>query len=388
VSVRWDGYPSLRLGRGTHIDFRARIQREVIGSQAPLGEDDPSELDLTRRRVGVEGEIGGIVGFQVERELGVEIDAWRDVYADYRQFDAVRVQAGKFKLPFSLDANTSSANLDFVYRSRAASELAPGRDRGGMVHGRVFSRAVQYEIGLFDHDGRNARPRDTDRVFGGRTVAARARAAPFPSPLLEDLTLGMAMTRSEVPEGYPALRGRTALDARFFSPRLWVKGARQRVGLEVRWRPGPFSVTAEHIRLTDERHDQSVEDSDLSPFLATGWYISGTWALTGERKARGVSPPSRPLFRGGIGSVELAVRTERLSFGSVADDGAPSTSPRADVVLGNGERVETFGVNWYPIRWIKVQMNLIRETIADPEQGPLPARSTFWSRAARFQFTL
>ena len=64
-------------------------------------------------------------------------NAWRDVYANYQQFDFVQVQGGKFKLPFSLDENTSPTNLDFVYRSLAARVLAPGRDRGVMVHGRA-----------------------------------------------------------------------------------------------------------------------------------------------------------------------------------------------------------------------------------------------------------
>jgi hypothetical protein len=41
-------------------------------------------------------------------------------------------------LPSSLDENTSPTNLDFVYRSLAANQLPPGRDRGVMVHGRLF----------------------------------------------------------------------------------------------------------------------------------------------------------------------------------------------------------------------------------------------------------
>ena len=67
---------------------------------------------------------------------------------------------------------------------------------------------------------------------------------------------------------------------------------------------------------------------------------------------------------------------------------SPPTSPRADVILGNSDRVLTFGVNWYFNRWIKVQFNVIRETIADPAQGPLPEQPTFWSRVLAAQFTL
>jgi phosphate-selective porin OprO/OprP len=205
---------------------------------------------------------------------------------------------------------------------------------------------------------------------------------------LRDLAAGVAFTTSDLPEGFPALRGRTAFDSSFYRSDYWVKGQRRRMGFEARWRPGPFSVKGEYMRLTDERLGQSVEDTDLSALLATGWYVSGTWAITGEAKADGLDTPRRPLFRGGYGAVEVAARIERLRFGSVATDGVPSTSPRADVVLGNADRADTFGVNWYANRWVKIQFNLIHERLSDPTQGPLPTEPGFWSRVVRFQFSL
>lgn len=383
---RWEEHPSLHLGRGTRIDFRARVQADLRDSEAAVG--DASAFDVARRRVGVEGRIAGVADYQVEYEISAD-DPWRDVYVDYRQFNPVHVQAGKFKLPFSLDENTSASNLDFVYRSRAATQLAPGRDRGVMVHGRVVD-VLQYELGLFDHDGRNARTNNPDHVFGGRTAAGRAALQPFRSSKsrLSDLQLGVAFTDSDVPEGVAALRGRTALDAAFFPSDLWVQGRRRRVGLEARWRPGPFSVKAEYIRVDTERRGQSVEDADLSPVVGTGWYVSGTWLATGEKKSSGADSPRRPLFRGGFGALEFALRLEELGFGSSAKEGVPSTSPRADVVLGNRDRAATVGVNWYPYRGIKFQGNLIREEFTDPVRGPLPSQPGFWSRVFRIQLTI
>jgi phosphate-selective porin OprO/OprP len=390
---RWDGRPSLRLGRGTRVDFRVRLQGDLRDSEALLPDDDESEssLDIARRRVGVEGEIINLFDYQVEYEIGDDSGPWRDVYVNYKQFYFAEVQAGQFKLPFSLDQNTSPTNLDFVYRSRAAELLSPGRDPGFMVHGRTLDRRMlRYEVGVFTHDGRNARTNNSDRVHGGRTLAGRVTLQPYRSrkSVASDLAFGVAFTTSNLEEGFPNLRGRTELDLSFYRPDLWVEGQRRRVGFELRWRPGPFSIKSEYIRLTDERLGQSVEDTDLSPFLATGWYVSGTWALTGENKADGLDSPRRPLFEGGYGAVEVAARVERIRFGSVADDDVPSAGPRADVVLGNSDRAETFGVNWYVNRWIKVQFNLIRETIADPSQGPMPTQPSFWSQVLRFQFSM
>jgi len=388
-TFRWDDHPSIRFGKGTHLDFRARFQADLRRSDAPLTDEDTADFDIARRRLGVEGEIKNIVEFQVERELASG-DAWRDVYANYKQFDAVQVQGGKFKIPFSLDENTSATNLDFIYRSRIAAFLAPGRDRGVMVHGRVAKRILRYELGLFDRDGRNARTRDAERVSGGQAMAGRVRVEPFrrSKTVMRELEAGVAFTGSDVEEGFPALRGRTVLDAAFFKPDFLVRGRRRRLGVEAQWRPGPFSLKSEFIRVSTERRGLSVEDTDLSPLISDGWYVSGTWAITGEKKASGLDTPRKPILRGGFGAVEVAGRVERLAFKSDAAGEAPSTSPRADVILGNGDRVLTLGVSWYLNRWLKVQGNVIRESIDDPAQGPLPAQGTFWSRVLRLQLSI
>jgi phosphate-selective porin OprO/OprP len=178
------------------------------------------------------------------------------------------------------------------------------------------------------------------------------------------------------------------LDTAFFKPDYPVSGRRQRRGVEAQWRPGPFSVKSEWMRVSDERLALSVEDTALSPITSTGWYLSGTWAITGEKKASGLDTPRRPVFRGGYGAVEVAARVERLEFRSSAPGQTPSTSPRADLILGNGDRVVTVGANWYLNRWVKVQGNIIRESIDNPAQGPLPSQPTFWSRVLRLQLSI
>jgi phosphate-selective porin len=384
----WKDHPSLEIGKRTYVDFRARVQADASRSNTTSPDDDGTSPDEARRRIGVGGDIEHLVEFQVERELGDD-EPWRDVYANYHQFNAIQVQAGKFKLPFSLEENTSVSNLDFIYRSLAANQLAPGRDRGVMVHGRLFRRALRYEAGIFDHDGRNGRTRNAARVFGEQTLAGRLTVQPFRSLKSEaaDLQIGVAVTTSDVPLGFSSLRGLTFLHASFFEPDFWVLGERRRTGLELRWRPGPFSIKSEYMRVTTERRGQSVEDTDLSPLLATGWYLSGTWVITGEKKADGLNRPRRPLFQGGFGAIEVAGRLEKLTFRSVATGDLPSTSVRADVIVGNADRAVTFGVNWYLNRWIKLQFNAIRESLDDPSQvgqrGP-----AFWSRVVRFQFSI
>jgi len=317
-------------------------------------------------------------------------EPWRDVYANYRRFERTELQAGQFKLPFGLEENTAARNLDFVYRSMVSSRLSPGRDKGGMVHGRLLDRRIRYEAGVFDHDGRNARTTNPDRIAGGTTFAGRVTTQPFrrDKSALADLQVGMAVTTSAVDEGVIALRARTVLGSSFFSPDLFLNGPRTRVGVEGRWRQGPAAIKGEYIRLSSARQGQSVENADLEPFRASGWYVSGTYVLTGERKADGLDIPRRPLPRGGPGAIELAVRLERLAFGTIAENPDASTSPRADVIVGNGDRVVTIGANWYLNRWLKVQGNIIRESIDNPALGPLPSQKSFWSRIIRLQLSI
>jgi phosphate-selective porin OprO and OprP len=364
--------PSIKAGNWLRVDFRARFQGDIRKSEAPIRGDEDGGLDIARRRVGIDGRVKH-VDFQFEYELGAH--EWRDVYLDYRQFKVAQVRGGIFKVPFGLDENTSATSLDFIYRSRISSRLAPGRDRGVSLHGRVVKNIVTYEAGVFANDGDNARPSNSPRVYGNTTVAARVVVHPFRGSKTPrgDLQFGGAITSSEVPLGFPAVRARTVFGASFYDSDVWVQGRRQRTGLEARWQPGRLSIQSEYIRLTDERRSQSVEDSDLSPLVAHGWYVSGTYGLTRKRNR--------------FGRVEAAVRYETLSFGSNSDE-ERSTSVRADAVLGNSDRVTTLGANWHVNRWVKVQANLIREDIGRPSMGPMPGRAAFWGRAFRLQLTL
>ena len=387
---RLDDHPSIHFGKGTHLDFRARFATDWSDSEAPS--DDPTEvssIDLGKKRLGVSGEIRNVFEFQVEAELQSD-DPWRDVYGEVKYFDFARVRGGKFKLPFSYDENTGASRLDFMFRSLAATQLAPGRDQGVMVHGRVLKKVVGYEAGFFQHDGKNARTNNPDKVFGDQTRAGRVTVEPLRNrkDAPGDLIIGVAFTRSDVPEGISGVRGQTVMQQNFFSGADFiVNGQRRRTGVEFAFLPGPATIKGEWMRLQTERLGESVEDTDLSPIVGEGWYVSGTYAITGEKKAN-VDKPKRPLLRGGFGAIEVGARIESLRFKSGRSNEQGSTSPRADVILGNRDQVTTLGVNWFPVRFVKVQFNFFREKLDDPSQGPLPSKASFSTKAIRIQFSL
>jgi phosphate-selective porin OprO and OprP len=397
LKVHWRG-ASLDYGKKFRLNFRAKIRGEVRASDAAITKDALDELDIPRHRVGFDGRILNAATFKVDREIestnsaGTPTPPWRDVYFDVTQLEEAQFRYGQFKMPFSIDENTGSVDLDFAYRSTTATLLAPGRARGWMVHGDTLGRAFGYEYGIFRTDGTNALARTSlTRVNAGETTAWRITTEPLRGvdSRFADVHIGYSRTSGDLPEGLSGIKGRTVLGADFYKSEFYVFGRRERRGLEFQWLVGPASVKMESITLTDERRGQSVEDTDLSPYRVKGWYVSGSYVFTGESKSRGLDRPRRPLFQGGIGALEAAVRLERISFGSILT-GAGSRSPRADVLPSNTDSILAFSGNWYPNRWIKVQMTSFRESFRDPSELATALRSTpsFWSHVLRIQFSI
>src|SRR5256885_7705153 len=257
-----------------------------------------------------------------------------------------------------------------------------------MAHGRISGRKVQYEAGYFTRDGDNARTAHTE---GARdTIAGRLVLAPFaarPESPFAALQIGGAMASSRL-DNQLGLRGVTVFGDGTFFDRVYVNGRRQRAGLDALWENGPFSVASELIVVNDQRKGIGLAGDDLPDSHAKGWYLAGTWTLTGEAK-HGRVAPRHPFMQGGIGAIEVAARIEQMQFGGLTHPTISPASRGSDGLLGNSDVVTTLGMNWYLNRFIKVQPNLVIESIRDPERSPAPgAGGRFLSGVVRFHFSL
>jgi phosphate-selective porin OprO/OprP len=393
----WRNRPSIRFGP-VRIDLRLKLQFDWRAFDPDLDDEDATLFDFRVHRVGVEGEVTNHLEYEVERDVGESKSEggkqWRDVFANWRTFRQAEVRGGRFKIPFGLEQLTGPTDTDFAYRSLASESIAPARDEGVMVHGRFLQRGFTYAVGVFDDDGDNGRLREPQFVADqgpppeiGTAFAARVTVTPL-RPLgvsaLEDLRVGAAYTRADVPEGLNSLRGRTILETSTFFEPVYVNGPRQRFGLEFDFSSGPFGVRSEWMQAREAREGQGLMNQDLSDFVSTGWYLTGTWVVTGESKADGVTP-RRPLFRGGFGAVELGVRYDQLELESASKEGTPLRNPRADHLLSNRDRVWTTGINWFPVRWVRITANAFHETFDDPQRTPIPDIMSYWSGLLRLQ---
>jgi phosphate-selective porin len=303
---------------------------------------------------------------------------WRDVFVDVRFNRALHVRGGRFKLPFSLERNTSRDELDFVQRATAVRALSPTRDTGVMVHGRVANRVVEYEAGVFQHaDGFDLTDDPNSWNSLGSTLSGRLGVDPVrdnDDGPTRDLHFGVALVRNTMPEGLNSVVGRL-FDNERFTERMNVSGQRTRFGAEGLWRGTRVTLKGEFLQLTDQRLQQSVTGEDLSDLVLRGAYVTGVIRVLGEPGRRGEA-------------VDIAARFDRLTLSSSNDTDEPFTNPRADRVAPLAKNTWTFGGNWQAHRWVRVQANLIREELVDTlgvrDINPEPT----WTAVVRFQFAM
>jgi phosphate-selective porin OprO and OprP len=380
-NVKPPKHPSWQPMPGVRLDFKARIETQIRPA-SPEETVDDGVLQWQDRRIGVEGSLFKRVSFEVARELSddfttttpdvSEKSAWKDAYVSGKVAKALSIDVGRFKLPFGREELTAETNRDFAYRSMASRVLPPGRDVGVMAHGKLFDRRAEYQIGYFTRDGENGR---TSQTQGGRdSVVARLVVSPFrglADRLIAPLEVGVGIADSHL-DNRLGLRGRTILGDGIFFDRVYVNGLRRRIGVDAGWANGPVSLSGELISVTEERRDMGFDGDDLPSVGARAWSLAATWALTGERK-HGRLEPKHDLFRGGFGAVEMALRTEALTFPSTTSPTGSLAFSSNALLLGNADHATTVGVNWYLNHYVKLQSDVVMEWIEDPARSPAPA---------------
>ncbi len=393
----WDNRPSIVFGDDINIDVRGRVQLDGRWFEPAVDED---AFDVRTLRFGVRGEFTRHLEWEIEREIEEVLETgdlepkwrfgeWKDVYIDWRTFDALSVIGGRFKMPFGLEQTTSVSALDFAFRTRGSVKIAPGRDRGVMAYGELLDGSLVYEAGVFDDDGDNGEQEEEQFVvegqdtkdigpsFAARVVGEIFRRMPVHNRL-KGAEIGVAYTRSSVPEGLNSLKGEDVWGYDFFE-RVYVNGTRQRLGLQFDWSPGPTGFKAEWMQAREQRLGQSNRDEDLSDLVSSAWYTSATLLVTGEDKDGNISPDHK------FGAIEIGARYDRMTMKSASTEGPPFRNPRSEHLLPNSVGTITLGGNWLVNRWVKVVANVMRQSFDDEERTPLTGSTDFWSTVLRLQ---
>jgi phosphate-selective porin OprO/OprP len=339
---------------------------------------------MRRVRADFVGTLYSIYDFRLNVELANSQFELQDAYLEARFSPAVRVRAGKTKVPMGLERLQTPWVVLFPERGFPTA-LVPNRDVGVQVSGVVGGGLLEYAAGVYNGtlDGGN---QDVD-ASDGKDVVGRVFFQPFVKTTgpLRGLGLGVAASTGSqagttAAPLLPSFRtpGREIF-ARFRTDgtapnTALADGRRTRLAPQGYWYAGPVGVLAEYTVSQQEyrRADQAAELENRA------WMVEAAFALTGENESfRGITParPADPA-RGEWGAIELVARAHSLrldedAFPLYAD---PARSMQSATAYGAG-------VNWYLNRavrflmaWERTEFDAAADAIERPAENTLIGR--------------
>jgi phosphate-selective porin OprO/OprP len=400
-----NGKPFLASSDGLfRIDFTGRLHFDYAAAESDshllTGEPISDQFLVRRARLGVDSRFLDWIRFRLELEF-TESASLKDVFLEFLLPAEIRLRVGQFWVPFSAEALTSSNYIDFIERS-LLNEIVPPRDLGVMLYGKLQRNLISYAVGVFNGSGE-----DTPDISSAKDIAARLAITPFastPRNLLSGLEIGTNVTWGEQ-GSFKTSQGRTTVRTsnrfRYFAPQA-VHGERLRWGVDLFWHYGPTSLKFEYDEERSER-------SQLASIVARGWYVSGTYLLTGEEKVLygPVIPrhPFSPLTElWGLGAWELAVRYAALAFHAndpidFFDGDISNGIPGGGATAPNTASALTLGLNWYLNSRTRLLINWSPYWFDNPLGTPFSCQQpscraeqlkrsdkTWWELSTRFQF--
>lgn len=322
-----------------------RFDGEGYGTAATALEDDQ---DFRRKEFGVSLKRKGVYDFAASYDF--HSDTWMDVAlrVETRALlgrDAGKLRLGQFKLPVGFEGHTSTRSGSFLENALPTQAFYESRRVGAEWS---FERPMYlWNLGYFfgnDLQGNNP----------GTTLAGRIAWTPRKQSG-HVLHLGLSASE-ERPHGevngrgetvLPSVRWRARPEAALTDARLVDSGTLDRVdgirraGVEALWVEGPWSLQGEYLR------QHTTRDAGLPDYSADGWYIAGSWLLTGESRSYGGGNVSNPLPAHAYGAWELLLRHSRIDLDN-------------DGIRGGRQNDWTLGVNAYLNRYFRVQANFTR----------------------------
>lgn len=356
-----DAWPtSVALGQGVTAGAKGLFQYDFnrfAGDRLPDGTHRFDDAHTWRRQE-VNLYVTRKAVFTINAGYDFQANSWVDNYVAI-ETRAGRFRLGQYKTPVGWeDGNISTGDVSFLERSLPEQAVYEGRRVGlewlyqGIPHWLIqtafFTR----------HDLNDDAAGET---FAGRVVYAPVQAAG------EVVHLGLSASRELRDDRTGRIRARPEVN---LTPvRLVDTGTLDgvdrldRQGLEAAWIHGPLLVQGEYLAM------QAIRPR-AGDFHSRGYYVFGTWLLTGESRGYKAGSVSGVTPRREWGAWELALRYATLDL----DDGA---------VMGGREHDWTLGVNWYLGTHFKLQANYIR---AFSDRGKLPLDPTIYALRAQLAF--
>lgn len=356
------------------LDFRRGSVGAAANRETAAARDFSNGAYFRRARFGFEGIVARDFTYRVLAELGgsgTEGPARiNDFWIGYTGFAPFTIQVGAFSPPANMDDGINVESSLFIERA-SASELS--RTLGG-ADGRiglgVRGSGLRWmsALTLTTRTVNDAEVFDSQLAAVGRLGTLLARSPDY------NLHVGLSGTWVFQPpdQGSTAAAGqrhvvrfRDRPEIRVDSTRLIDTGSIDAdsayvYGLEAGANWKNWYLQAESFRFGVDR---TAATAALPDPTFDGFYVQGSWILTGETRrydvATGAFQAPRPFVpfssAGGLGAWELALRYSRLDLDF--HSGAAGTGATPDAIRGGVQNILTFGVNWYINTNVKVMLN-------------------------------
>ena len=355
-------------------DFRRGSVGAAANRETAAARDFSNGTYFRRARFGFEGTVARDFTYRVLAELGGSGTEGptriNDFWIGYTGFAPFTIQVGAFSPPANMDDGINVESSLFIERA-SASELS--RTLGG-ADGRIGlgvrgsgSRWMS-ALTLTTRTVNDAEVFDSQLAAVGRFGTLLATSPDY------NVHVGLSGTWVFQPpdQGSTATAGqrhvvrfRDRPEIRVDSTRLIDTGSIDAdsayvYGLEAAANWKNWYLQAESFRFGVNR---TAATAALPDPTFDGFYVQGSWILTGETRrydvATGAFQAPRPFVpfssAGGLGAWELALRYSRLDLDF--HSGAAGTGATADAIRGGIQDIWTFGVNWYINTNVKLMLN-------------------------------
>lgn len=345
-------------------DFKWRLKGRIHVNAGVYGDDTADSgqstdfqngAEMRRARLALEATLWRYWGLKLQYDFaaGAGTAGLRDAYITYYNDAAwpVLVTVGQFKEYLGLESLGSSNDITFIERALPSRAFSPPDARrlgiGLRTHGHdLWTLGMGFYGKNADSEDLGGAPVDQDNPF---VFAGRVTLSPIHT---ESQFVHFGFGGSYLaPDNTTRIRERPEL--RPGTQRLVDTGLLANVDnvtrlvAEAAGGYGPFSLQGEYTYAdVDRKNGFSNPNFD-------GWYIQGSWILTGESREYefedGIFKNPKPasiVGQGGIGAWEIAARYSQIDLNS------------KDI---NGGREENFtiGLNWYPAPNFKFMANYV-----------------------------
>ena len=359
--------------------------------------DLSSGSNFRRAQLGLQGKIFGDWSYFANFEFGSGGSSGNEgagriqqIYVEYDGFGPLAFRIGAYPPPAGLEDSTASSDTIFLERAASSDIIrntaaGDARDATSVIYaGDDFFAALSLTGGkaadsnLYFDEQQALVGRVSDFVYSdsdSRIVLSGSSTWVFRGP---DTTAGSGSARyinlQSLPEvtvddNGTKLVGTGNLNAE--SVLEW--------GVEAGAQWQNLYSQAGYFGYDVNRRAAPVNQPDSYSFY--GWYVEGTWVLTGESKSynkqNAAFTPPKPAapfsFDGsGWGAWELAARYSALDLND--DEGVLGSALPAGGIRGGQQRIWTLGVNWYPNSDIKFALDY--QNIGISRIGTIPQIGT------------